>query len=305
MHASTSFGLGTHIVRPELEKILLYGLQRGMRFIDTAPNYGNGKAHEAIGRLRSLSKISSDAKIITKAGFLSHGLLMDIQKGLVSLDTTLLKRNHLLTPELIHHQISQSAESIGRFDILLLHNPEILVNALNEADASDALRACFEVCEAYASDGVIEAYGIATWGTLFNRMPVCSLTRIAEQVAGAQHRFRYLELPINLVKFTEARDAILFGKGPLSDARQAGMIVLASSPLHGGELPKMLTEDFIDLFGRELSAAQACLQFTRSLGLVDTILVGCSSVTHVDEILNLEGHPCIEQSDLEGILRML
>ncbi|MCX5262435.1 hypothetical protein [Streptomyces sp. NBC_00199] len=51
----------------------------------------------------------------------------------------------------------------------------------------------------------------------------------------------------------------LYGRGPLPAAAGAGLRVMASAPLHGGELPATVDEELADLIRLGLTPAQACV----------------------------------------------
>ncbi|MEU9456742.1 hypothetical protein [Streptomyces sp. NPDC048277] len=60
-----------------------------------------------------------------------------------------------------------------------------------------------------------------------------------------------LQMPVSLVMMTPIVQA-LDGRGPLLAAVGAGLRVMASAPLHGGELPVMVDQELADLIRRGL-----------------------------------------------------
>ncbi|MFD9515012.1 hypothetical protein [Streptomyces mirabilis] len=65
-------------------------------------------------------------------------------------------------------------------------------------------------------------------------------------------------MPVSLVMMTPIVQA-LHGRGPLPVAASAGLRVMASAPLHGGELPGMVGQELAGLIRPGLTPAQACV----------------------------------------------
>ncbi|MFE2159905.1 hypothetical protein ACFW9M_19065 [Streptomyces lydicus] len=108
--------------------------------------------------------------------------------------------------------------------------------------------------------GQVETYGIATWSGFTDRIfTVPQLDRLAAEAAGGrQHHLQAAQLPVSLVQ-AEPLEQVLQGCGPIAAAAERGWEVLASSPLHGGELVQAATAALAALLRPGLSPAQACL----------------------------------------------
>ncbi|MFF5435134.1 hypothetical protein ACFY5K_34625 [Streptomyces griseofuscus] len=85
--------------------------------------------------------------------------------------------------------------------------------------------------------GHVAGYGVATWAGLEKEaFTVWELLALAAEAAGGRHHLAAVQLPVSLVMMTPIVQA-LDGRGPLPAAAGAGLRVMASAPLHGGELP--------------------------------------------------------------------
>jgi hypothetical protein len=75
-----------------------------------------------------------------------------------------------------------------------------------------------------------------------------------EAAGGTEHHLVAVQLPVSLVMMTPIAQAF-HGRGPLPASADAGLRVMASAPLHGGELPGMVNH--ADLIRPGLTLAQA------------------------------------------------
>ncbi|MEV5339448.1 hypothetical protein AB0K93_13305 [Streptomyces sp. NPDC052676] len=91
-----------------------------------------------------------------------------------------------------------------------------------------------------------------------------------EAAGGAEHHLAAVQLPVSLVMMAPLKQA-LDGKGSIRAAADIGLQVMASAPLHGGELPAMVDQELADLIRPGLTRAQACILAAAS----------CPGVTHV------------------------
>jgi hypothetical protein len=96
--------------------------------------------------------------------------------------------------------------------------------------------------------GHVAGYGIATWAGLEEETFTVGelLALAAEAAGGTEHHLVAVQLPVSLVMMTPITQA-LHGRGPLPAAAGAGLRVMASAPLHGGELPRMIDQELADL----------------------------------------------------------
>jgi predicted aldo/keto reductase-like oxidoreductase len=154
-----------------------------------------------------------------------------------------------------------------------------------------------ETLEQAVTDGRISNYGTATWTalrSLTDTPDYLSLTQIvglANEVAGPNHHFRYVQLPYNLF-MTEAfafqnqqvGEAFM---SAIDAAAELGLTVMVSAPLMQGRLANPLMPQLADVLTGLDTDAQRAIQFVRSSPGVTTALVGMKSVEHVEENLGL------------------
>ncbi|MDK1349081.1 hypothetical protein QNO09_38725 [Streptomyces sp. 378] len=94
--------------------------------------------------------------------------------------------------------------------------------------------------------GHVAGSGIATWLAWKKKaFTVAQLLALAAEAAGG-HYLVAAQVPVSLVMMTPIVQA-LHGRGPLPAAVGAGLRVVASAPLHGGELPGMVDQELADL----------------------------------------------------------
>lgn len=72
----------------------------------------------------------------------------------------------------------------------------------------------------------------------------------------------------------------LDGRGLLVLARAAGLITFGSSPLHGGELPGLVTPELAEFVRPGASPGTACLLAAASCPSLDVVLLSAGSAHH-------------------------
>lgn len=204
---------------------------------------------------------------------------------------------HAITPEFLMDQLQRSMRNLGvqGIDYFYIHNPEQQLAAISPEQLSIRLRAAFEALEQCVSRGTIGAYGCATWNGLclpagsHGHLSLYKLAAIANDVAGDDHHFRIVQLPINLtmseaVRVSTQRDP----RGRLvhvtDAAAELGIDLVASAPLMQGQLTHDLPQHVRDLFAGTTDAQRA-LAFVRTLPTVVSAAVGMKSTGHVGENL--------------------
>jgi aryl-alcohol dehydrogenase-like predicted oxidoreductase len=105
------------------------------------------------------------------------------------------------------------------------------------------------------------------------------MVELARQVAGDNHGFRFIQLPINLA-MTEGIDVA-------EQAERLGVTAIASASLLQARLSGRLPEHIRTGLGSLATDAQTAIQFVRSAPGVATALVGMSKIQHVEENLAL------------------
>ncbi|MEU8986989.1 aldo/keto reductase [Streptomyces sp. NPDC048558] len=171
---------------------------------------------------------------------------------------------HSLAPQHVRRQIRRNREQLGRerLDLVLLHNPE-RAHPGDRLALHRAVREAFVVLEEGVAAGNVAGHGIATWAGLEEEtFTVGELLALAAEAAGGRHRLVAVQMPVSLVMMTPITQA-LHGRGPLPAAAGAGLRVMASAPLHDGELPGMVDQELADLMRPGLTPGQACVLAVR------------------------------------------
>jgi aryl-alcohol dehydrogenase-like predicted oxidoreductase len=313
----SSIGVGTYLGDEDEITDALYGesiacaLGHGCNVIDTAINYRCQRSERTIGRtLRTLvldgTVDRSQIVIATKAGFLPfedhvpanpQGYIHDtyVRAGIMP-EADLVAGCHCMTPPFLEHQLRQSLTNLqtDHIDIYYLHNPETQLQEIEHDELQGRLRAAFAFLEDQADAGLIGHYGVATWNA-FRRtkrareyLSLPDLVRIAEDLRGTRHRFRFVQLPYNLA-MAEARTT----QGQVADGQRAslleaaerlGITVVASASMLQGQLAR-LPADVAAAMPDLKTDAQRAIQFVRSTPGITTALVGMKGRRHVEENL--------------------
>jgi aryl-alcohol dehydrogenase-like predicted oxidoreductase len=317
----SSVALGTYLGESDDVTDALYAdaarsaIANGVNTIDTAINYRCQRSERVIGRvLQDLigeGVVRRDEIVLcTKAGYVPLDgappesrehydayLRTEYFDRDVLQPADLVGGGHAITPKFLADQIQRSLRNLGvqSIDYFYLHNPEQQLSAISPQELNVRLRAAFEMLESCVSRGVIGAYGCATWSGL--RLPAGSrghlslyeLAGIAREVAGDNHHFRIVQLPINLtmseaVRVSTQRD----GRGRLvhviDAATELGIDLVVSAPLLQGQLTHDLPQQVRELFPGSTDAQRA-LAFVRTLPAVVSAAVGMKNTAHVDENL--------------------
>ncbi|WP_411158326.1 aldo/keto reductase [Streptomyces sp. CBMA29] len=252
----------------------------GAPWVDTAPNYAQGRAHE---ELRPVLGEYPTVRVATKAGFFTR------EQGRTALAEGVLTRQeadggHSLERGFVRWQTERSLAVLGRVDLVFVHNPEHRGHGLDRAALHGRLWEAFTVLEEFAHAERIGGYGVATWsGFGCGAFSVSELLALARQAAGsAEHHFTGLQMPVSLIMDDPIRRA-LDGGGPLVRAKDAGLITFGSAPLHGGELLDAMTPDLVNFIRPGLSAAAAALLPVGSCPGLDVVLTSASTRAHWDD----------------------
>jgi aryl-alcohol dehydrogenase-like predicted oxidoreductase len=303
----SSLGIGTYLGPDDDATDALYeaaverAIASGINVVDSAVNYRGQRSERAVGRaLGRLVKAGGAARealvVATKGGYLPFD--GPAPPGLLG-PGDLVAGCHCMTPRYLEDQIERSRVNLGleTIDIYFLHNPETQLGEVSRPVFMRRLRAAFELLESAANDRRIGVYGTATWSGFrqaqaardFLSLP--DLVALAEEVGGAEHRFRVVELPYNLA-MPEAFTLPNQGAGrevvPLIEAaRQLGVYVLSSASIYQGQLTKNLPPVIAQFLPGLDTDAQRALQFVRSTPGVGTALVGMRTDAHVAEAARL------------------
>ncbi|MEU4490189.1 aldo/keto reductase [Streptomyces purpurascens] len=275
----------------------------GAQWIDTAPNYRAGQAQTL------LAPVLADhphLRIATKTGYFTAATGTDaVNAGVLNQDQA--PAGHSLAPQYVRWQTDRNREQLGRekLDLVLLHNPE-RAHPGDHPALHHAIREAFSVLEEAVAAGHLAGYGIATWAGLDEgAFTVAELLALAAEAAGrAEHHLAAVQLPVSLVMMTPIAQA-LDGRGPLPAAAGAGLRVMASAPLHGGELPAMVDQELTDLIRPGLTPAQACILAVASCPGVTDVLTAASSTTHWRQAADAVAQPSLTTAQLREITHVL
>jgi aryl-alcohol dehydrogenase-like predicted oxidoreductase len=303
----SSLGLGTYLGDADERTDTAYteavtaAVSGGVNFLDSAINYRNQRSERSIGSALANLFTTGDFQreeivICTKAGFLTPG----------AVDPATLRREdvirgmHAMAPDFLADQIDRSRSNLRleTIDVFYLHNPETQLAYITR-DAFDArIRAAFERLEAIVAQGRIGWYGAATWEGFRQSsggLGLLRLIEIAREVGGADHHFRFIQLPFNLA-MTEAithkpEQANGHAVSVLDAARESGVTVVASASILQSKLSRGLPVQIVEQIPGFATDAQRAIQFTRSAPGISVALVGMSSAVHVRENLAVSHVP--------------
>jgi aryl-alcohol dehydrogenase-like predicted oxidoreductase len=155
-------------------------------------------------------------------------------------------------------------------------------------------RAAFAFLEKAVADGKIRYYGTATWNA-YRQSPkgegylsLAETVSLAREVAGDEHRFRFIQLPHSLASpeaFTNPTQAVEGEEllSPILAADHLELAVTSSASIGQGRLTQGLPEWLGKLFRGFETDVQRAIQFARSTPGLTTALVGMKQLEHVDE----------------------
>jgi len=316
--ALSSIGIGTYLGECDAPTDAAYtaavlaAVRGGVNVIDSAINYRMQRSERSIGaalqQLFAEGFSREELVICTKGGYLTPDGEMPadprayfqqeyFEKGICT-PAEIAGGAHCMTPRFLEDQLGRSLRNLGLecVDLYYLHNAaESQLDAVTHEEFHLRLRRAFEYLESEVTRGRIRFYGMATWNC-FRQDPKArdyeSLERvvhIAAGVGGAQHHFRFVQVPFNL----GMPEALVAGNQslhnemvPLVKAAQAlGVTLIASASLLQTRL-RGLPAFVSEALGQSSDLLNA-LQFVRSSPGIATALVGMSQRAHVEENLKL------------------
>jgi aryl-alcohol dehydrogenase-like predicted oxidoreductase len=183
---------------------------------------------------------------------------------------------------------------VDTIDVYYVHNPEQQLEVIKPSVLLDRLRETFAMLESRCDAGDIARYGCATWngfraarGTR-GHLELAEIVSAAHDVGGTDHRFRVVQLPINLAMPEAVRISTQRVRGRempfLHAAAELGISVVASASLLQARLAEGLPPQVREALPGFSTDAQRALSFVTSLP-VSTALVGMRSIAHLDENL--------------------
>lgn len=281
----SSVGIGTYLGPADdatdagYEASIRAAVAAGVNVIDTSRNYRGERSERAVGR--AIAGLNRDELVLcTKAGY------------------EIGRPGHSLAPDFLEENLAASLANLNveAVDVFYLHNPET-----QTADFYAQVRAAFERCEALAARGWLRFYGVATWDAFRREQDPVSLPRLAEiarEIAGARHRFRFVQLPFNLAMLEAfTRRTQPGGVSPLRAAADCGLTVVGSATVYQGRLTRNLPETLAAKFAPLATDAQRAIQFSRSTPGLTVSLVGMANPAHVEENLAVRDVPPLAEKD--------
>jgi aryl-alcohol dehydrogenase-like predicted oxidoreductase len=306
----SSLGLGTYLGEPDEGADSAYieaiteALRRGVNVLDTAINYRHQRSERNIGAaLASLTQrgeLRRDEVIVcTKAGYLSFDSSLPrdprryvieeyVSKGILD-PADVAGGMHCMAPRYLEDQLERSRRNLQleTIDVFYLHNPESQLRELDRSTFLRHMQAAFDALERFRRENKIRFYGCATWNGF--RVPpqsrealnLAELVRLAKEIAGDDHGFRFVQLPFNVAM----PEAFAFknqdgGKSLLQIACELGVVVIGSATLYQGQLTNGLPE-FVRSTLAVGSDTHAAIQFSRSAPGLTTALIGMGHREHV------------------------
>jgi len=312
------------------EEAIRASVIRGSNLIDTAVNYRHQRSERAVGRaLSSLIEERSVRRdeiiVCTKGGFIPFdgsvpedvgGYFRErfVNRGVLNAPSDVIAGTHCMAPSFLADQVGTSLSNLSLecIDVYYLHNPETQ-RAEMEPDAfEERILGAFETLEDQAEKGRIGCYGIATWSGLrvgpespehLNLERIVELARLA---GGADHRFRFIQLPVNLGMLEGVSRATQRLEGremaALDAAAALSLTAVGSATLSQGRfsrnIPALVSEKLPDLD----TDAQRALHFIRSIPNLSVSLVGMSHADHVEENLSLRHIPPMSGDSIRDMM---
>lgn len=335
--ALSSLGMGTYLGQPDAESSRLMTeaairsvASGAINVLDTAINYRYQLSERSLGKALS--------QLLTQ-GFQRDEIFICSKNGFITPDADALQRGedfsnwfraqfidtskiqpediaggmHCMAPTYLADQLQFSLNNLGveTLDLMYLHNAaESQLPEVGRPEFMKRLRAAFEFYEQARAENKIRYYGLATWNC-FRVSPEESneylsleeVVHLAESVGGAEHGFRFVQLPFNLA-FTEA---LTLAAQPLQGetvslleaAMGLGIGVFTSVPLLQGQL---LSQSQLPHFEGLATPSQQCLQFVRSNPGVLAPLVGHKQPRHVEDNLAVASVPPLVLAEFENLL---
>jgi aryl-alcohol dehydrogenase-like predicted oxidoreductase len=308
----SSLGVGTYLGPPDSKTdesytaALVAAVESGINVIDTAINYRFQRSERSIGAaIKQLAErgISREELVIcTKGGYLTPDADMPadpnryffeqyIQRGVFNAKE-IAGGSHCMAPRFLEDQLGRSLRNLGveSVDVYYLHNPETQLGEVSKPDFLERVRDAFQYLESAVQAGKIQYYGMATWNGFRQEarareaMQLVEFAKLAHEIAGERHRFRFVQLPFNLA-MTEAltlgNQSIRGGGMTVMEAAgELGITLIASASLLQGQVARNLPPFVAEALGLEDDSERA-LQFVRSSPGITTALVGMSRVEHV------------------------
>lgn len=309
----SSLGIGTYSATmdqcgdaPYTEAVYA-ALSNGINLIDTSLNYCHQRSEHNVGAaLRRFIQRDAGQRdevvLCTKGGYLVPDAITietilgdDIAGGI-----------HCIAPAFLADQIQRSRRNLGvdTIDIYYVHNPDLQLAYVSPPELLERIRRAFVQLEMAVEQGDIRYYGIATWHGFQGGEPGLSLralAALARGIAGEEHHFRFIELPVNMgMQETLTKPGQEQGNF-FEVAAELGISVIGSAGLFQGRLVRDLPDDMGELLPGLETDAQRAIQFARSVPGITSALVGMRQPRHVVENLAIARLPPLQPDALRRL----
>jgi aryl-alcohol dehydrogenase-like predicted oxidoreductase len=328
----SSIGIGTYLGEPDdstdqgYTDAVVAAVEGGINVVDSAINYRLQRSERSVGaalrKLASNGFARNEIVVCTKAGFLTPDGAMPadpneyfshefLERGIIRAED-IAAGCHCMATRYLADQIERSRRNLGiqTIDVFYLHNPETQLSEVSAEEFRRRIREAFTFLELAVASQKISAYGFATWNA-FREDPKSpgylsleEIAGIAVEVGGAEHHFRFVQLPFNLAMpeaLTRPNQSVAGKPVPMVQAARAlGITLITSAALLQGQLTKNLPPFIAEALKLKTNSALA-LQFARSVPGLTTALVGMSKLDHVKANLALVG---VEPTPREQFLKL-
>ena len=334
LHLS-NVGIGTYLGEPDSQtdemvtEAVKKSILSGVNVIDTAINYRAQKSERSIGK--ALSELISENLIkreqvfvCTKNGYVTNDgdipedfmqyVMREFGKSGIVKEGDISSGYHCMTVPYLEDQLERSLKNLGLecIDLMYLHNAVEGHPEMSKPDFLENLKKVFEFYESKRKEGKIRFYGMATWecfrATSDNAMFLSleDVVKIAQDVGGNDHGFRFIQLPFNL-HFDQAmmlknQTVNHKQKSILDSALELGIGVFTSVPLMQGKLLEWAKSK--PIFA-DTSPSVGLLQFIRSTPGVLSPLIGQKSSQHVVENLEVMKTKSLSKSEYDEFVKKL
>ena len=270
---SGPFGLGTFwLGQPEVDEddataVVERALAAGVRYLDTAPLYGAGRAERRVGAALQ-GRGRNDYLLSTKAG----RRVVDEAAGVVEYD---------FSADGITRSVHDSLTRLGldRVDVCLIHDPD--------DHADQALGEAYPALEKLRSEGLFDAIGV---GIMSTALPVRFIRETDIDVVLIAGRYSLLDrsaadalLPAAAERGVSVVVGGVFNSGILADPDDDDRLFDMTAPSRDRREQARRIAAICARHGVPVRAA--AMQFALRDPTVSTALVGCASVAELDDNL--------------------
>jgi len=324
----SKIGIGTYLGEPnqsvddKIYNVITKAINHGINLIDTAPNYRCERSEKVIGKI--LEKYNREKIIIsTKVGFLpfDNNLSRNYDEYFQSkfIDSGIIPKDGVygdwqsFHPDYIDWQLNQSLKRLNTdyIDIYYLHNPDELLEFMEEDRFYSIIYDAFKFLDKMITLGKIKYIGISTWTGFLMGDNYLDLNKIIEisREALSSDNFKFIQVPYNLAMtdYLTKKTQLDIGSNDFFSlmylAESNSIDVITSAPLYHGKLieikfPKTLK----NILNDTTTNAELSLRFSMSNPGSNSILLGVTDLSHLDEAISLLGKDLIHIDDYSKIL---